>query len=91
MGGKKKKSAEPATPAAGAGRTGAAASGNGVAEEAKKQPAKLAKESKSKGGISLIGWKRHCGLADAQGLCLLRLKQAVVGLVTSNTLILSSC
>ncbi|XP_041815716.1 ATP-dependent RNA helicase DHX29 [Chelmon rostratus] len=57
MGGKKKKSAAQATtpvaPAAAAGRTGATAAGNGVAEEAKKQPAssklaKPAKEIKSK-------------------------------------------
>nr|XP_046231230.1 ATP-dependent RNA helicase DHX29 [Scatophagus argus] len=56
MGGKKKKSAQAATPvsqAAAAGRTSAAAAGNGVAEEAKKQPAsnkpaKAAKENKSK-------------------------------------------
>lgn len=70
MGGKKKKSAAqaatPAAPAAAAaaGRTGAAAAGNGVAEEPKKQPAsnkpaKPAKESKSKGGVTwlvLPGW-----------------------------------
>ncbi|XP_045922753.1 ATP-dependent RNA helicase DHX29 isoform X2 [Micropterus dolomieu] len=57
MGGKKKKSAvqavTPVAPAGAAGRTGAAAVGNGVAEEAKKQPAsnkltKPAKENKSK-------------------------------------------
>ena len=81
MGGKKKKSAGLAPPAAGAGRAGAAAAGNGVAEEAKKQPAKLAKESKSKGGISLLGCKRHRVPADAQSL---RFNQAAVGLVTSN-------
>uniref|UniRef100_A0A673C3Y7 ATP-dependent RNA helicase DHX29 n=1 Tax=Sphaeramia orbicularis TaxID=375764 RepID=A0A673C3Y7_9TELE len=57
MGGKKKKSAAaaaaPVAPAAAAGRTGPSAAGNGVAEEAKKQPAsnkstKAAKENKSK-------------------------------------------
>ncbi|XP_070845311.1 ATP-dependent RNA helicase DHX29 [Chaetodon trifascialis] len=58
MGGKKKKSAAaqaatPVAPAAAAGRTGATTAGNGVAEEAKRQPgsnkpAKPAKESKSK-------------------------------------------
>ncbi|KAG7237014.1 hypothetical protein INR49_032899 [Caranx melampygus] len=56
MGGKKKKSAAPVAPAAGAAaapRSGTAAAGNGVAEEAKKQPAnnkpaKPTKENKSK-------------------------------------------
>ncbi|XP_069026019.1 ATP-dependent RNA helicase DHX29 [Embiotoca jacksoni] len=51
MGGKKKKSsghaAAPLVPAA-TGRSGAAATGTGVAEEPKKQPAKPAKEGKSK-------------------------------------------
>lgn len=59
MGGKKKKSAAQAatpTPAAAAGRTGAAAVGSGVAEEAKNQPANIkqakpAKETKPKGSI----------------------------------------
>lgn len=63
MGGKKKKSAAqavtPVAPAGAAGRTGAAAVGNGVAEEAKKQPAsnkltKPAKENKSKGGFTCL-------------------------------------
>lgn len=69
MGGKKKKSAPQAAPSvapsavAAAGRTGAAAAGNGVAEETKKQPAsnkvaKPTKESKSKGTVCLFGWCR---------------------------------
>lgn len=61
MGGKKKKSAAQTvtpTPAAAAGKHGAAAAGSGVAEEAKDQPAnnkqaKPAKETKSKGSITL--------------------------------------
>ncbi|XP_068190674.1 ATP-dependent RNA helicase DHX29 [Antennarius striatus] len=54
MGGKKKKSAAPpVAPAAAAGRAGGPAAGNGVAEEARRQPgsnnpAKPAKENKSK-------------------------------------------
>lgn len=62
MGGKKKKSAAhtvtPTPAAAATGRSGAAAAGSGVAEEAKNQPAnnkqaKPAKETKSKGSISI--------------------------------------
>lgn len=64
MGGKKKKAAAAAAPvapaaAAAAGRAGAAAPGNSVAGEPKKQPhsnkpAKPAKENKSKGGINYL-------------------------------------
>lgn len=103
MGGKKKKSAAQAAtsvaPSAAAGRTGADAAGNGVAEEAKKQPAsntlaKPAKENKSKGGINLLGW---CHRFRNITVCIqtgsdaaLKLKKMLIWSIL-NSLILYSC